>query len=202
MAFQELPPFAAWRHRDARKGFEVVFLHSSAEGHRFEGHTAAVEDGEAWAVRYTIITDANWVTRTALVVGQSATGRRELRLDGDGAGAWQIDGAPVREVAGCLDVDPESSSFTNAFPVHRLGLEIGQEAEAPAALSALSTSPLSYSSSAMRARMTGAWASDTTMWRGVSRTSAGSTTTLTASCSTIPGSPYAPPDTHACQRAE
>ena len=111
----------------------MVFLHSGREGHRFEGHTAAVEDGEAWAVRYSIITDANWVTRSARVVGQSATGRRELRLDGDGAGAWQIDGAPVPEVAGCLDVDLESSSFTNAFPVHRLGLEIGQEAEAPAA---------------------------------------------------------------------
>ncbi len=133
MAFQELPPFAAWRHRDGREGFEVVFLHSCPEGHRFEGHTAAVEDGEAWAVRYSIITDANWVTRSARVVGRSATGRRELRLDGDGAGAWQIDGAPVPEVAGCLDVDLESSSFTNAFPVHRLGLEIGQKAEAPAA---------------------------------------------------------------------
>lgn len=113
----------------------MVFLHSSPEGHRFEGHTAAVEDGKAWAVRYSIITDANWVTRSARVVGQSATCRRELRLDGDGAGAgaWQIDGAPVPGVAGCLDVDLESSSFTNAFPVHRLGLEIGQDAEAPAA---------------------------------------------------------------------
>lgn len=133
MAFQELPPFAAWRHRDAREGFEVVFLHSSPEGHRFEGHTAAVEDGEAWAVRYSIITDANWVTRTARVVAHSAAGRRELRLEAEGAGAWRVDGVPAPEVAGCLDVDLESSSLTNAFPVHRLGLEIGQEAEAPAA---------------------------------------------------------------------
>ena len=133
MAVQELPAFAAWRHRDAREGFEVVFLHSSPEGHRFEGHTAAVEDGEAWAVRYSIVTDQNWVTRSALVVGQSATGRSELRLDADGSGAWQIDGVPAPDVSGCLDVDLESSSFTNALPVHRLGLEIGQEAEAPAA---------------------------------------------------------------------
>ena len=133
MASQELPPFAAWRHRDAREGFEVVFLNSSPEGHRFDGHTAAVEDGEAWAVRYSIVTDANWVTRRAQVVGQSATGRRELRLDADGAGAWKIDDAPAPEISGCLDVDLESSAFTNALPVHRLGLDIGQEAEAPAA---------------------------------------------------------------------
>ena len=34
---------------------------------------------------------------------------------------------------GCLDVDLESSSLTNAFPVERLGLDIGETAPAPAA---------------------------------------------------------------------
>jgi uncharacterized protein len=132
MAFQELPPFAAWRHRDAREGFEVVFLHSGPDGHRLEGHTAAVEDGQAWSVQYTIVVDADWVTKTALLAGQSAGGRRELALAADSTGAWRIDGAPAPELDGCLDVDLESSSFTNALPVHRLGLEIGQHAEAPA----------------------------------------------------------------------
>ena len=133
MAFEELPAFAAWRHLDAREGFEVVFLHSGPEGHRLEGHTAAVEDGEAWSVQYSIFLDAKWVTQTAQVVGRSATGRREVALEADGTGAWRINGAPAPEVDGCLDVDLESSSFTNALPVHRLGLEVGQEAEAPAA---------------------------------------------------------------------
>jgi uncharacterized protein len=133
MSFRELPPFAAWRHRDAREGFEVVFLESGPGGHRLEGHTAAVEDGQAWSVRYTIVVDANWVTQTADLVGQSAGGRREVTLAADGAGAWRIDGAPAQELDGCLDVDLESSSFTNALPVHRLGLKIGQDAEAPAA---------------------------------------------------------------------
>jgi hypothetical protein len=32
-----------------------------------------------------------------------------------------------------LDVDLEASALTNAFPVHRLGLEVGQTAQAPAA---------------------------------------------------------------------
>jgi uncharacterized protein len=133
VAFQELPPFAAWRHRDARDGFEVVFLHSGPEGHRLEGHTAAVEAGEAWSVHYSIVVDANWLTQTAQVVGQSATGRRELRLEADRAGSWRINGTPAPELDGCLDVDLESSSLTNALPVHRLGIGIGQYAEAPAA---------------------------------------------------------------------
>ena len=133
MAFQELPPFAAWRHRGARDGFEVVFLQSRPEGHLLEGHTAAVEDGLAWSVQYSIVVDASWVTRTARVVGQSATGRREVSLKADRAGAWRINGTPVPELDGCLDVDLESSSLTNTLPVHRLSLETGQDADVPAA---------------------------------------------------------------------
>jgi hypothetical protein len=54
-------------------------------------------------------------------------------LESDGAGHWQIDGEPAPQLDGCLDVDLESSALTNAFPVHRLGLAIGEEADAPAA---------------------------------------------------------------------
>ena len=132
MAFVELPPFAAWRHRDARDGFEVVFLSSGPDGHRFEGATSAVEDGEAWAVRYRIDVDASWATRRAHVVGRSASGRREVRLERDDAGEWLVDGMPASDLRGCLDIDLESSSFTNALPVHRLALEVGQAVEAPA----------------------------------------------------------------------
>jgi hypothetical protein len=39
----------------------------------------------------------------------------------------------VPEADGCLDLDLESSSLTNAFPVLRLGLAPGQAASAPAA---------------------------------------------------------------------
>ena len=46
---------------------------------------------------------------------------------------WLIDGVRAPQLDGCLDVDLESSSLTNAFPVHRLGLEVGQAAQAPAA---------------------------------------------------------------------
>jgi len=132
MAFRDLPSFAAWRHQGARDGFEVVFMRSGPDGHRVEGHTAAVEEGEAWAVRYSIVAAADWTARSARVVGHSASGRRDLTLDGDGAGAWRVDGAAAPELDGCLDVDLESSAFTNAFPVHRLALDIGDAADAPA----------------------------------------------------------------------
>ena len=74
----ELPPFAAWRHHDAREGFEVVFLRPEGTGLRVDGHTAAVEAGEGWAVEYAIALDARWRTRRARVRGRSATGAREV----------------------------------------------------------------------------------------------------------------------------
>ena len=128
----DLPPTAAWRHLNAREGFEVLFLRREADGYRFEGHSTGVEEGEAWGVRYTLTVDLQWTTRSAHVVGMSEEGAQEVSLAGDGAGGWRIDGRPAPQLDGCLDVDLEASAFTNAFPVRRLGLDVGERADAPA----------------------------------------------------------------------
>jgi uncharacterized protein len=133
MVFAELPPSAAWQHRDARDGFEVVFVHATDDGHRIEGHTCAVEDGVAWVIEYRIVVDANWTTRSAHILRRSATGRSETRLDADRAGEWQVDGQRAAHLAGCLDVDLESSVLTNALPIHRLRPTAGESGAAPAA---------------------------------------------------------------------
>jgi hypothetical protein len=133
MAFGQLPAFAAWRYRGARDGFEVLFVRTHSEGHRLEGHSTAVEAGQAWAVEYTIVVDADWVTRRVRVRAQAASGQREVRLESRGSGTWLVDGAPAAHLDGCVDVDLEASVFTNALPVRRLGLEVGGEADVPAA---------------------------------------------------------------------
>jgi hypothetical protein len=127
-----LPPFAAWRHHDARSGFEVAFFDGRTGRLRVEGHTAAVEDGEAYAVRYAIELDEAWKTLVARVSGQSPRGSHAVVLEGDGMGGWRVDGASAPRLVGCLDVDLESSALTNAFPVARLALDPGECAEAPA----------------------------------------------------------------------
>ncbi len=132
MPFNDLPASAAWRHRDAREGFESVFLAPDGSGYRLEGHTAAVEDGQAWVVGYRIALDERWITRTARVWGWSAVGQQDVTLEADGAGLWHVDGAATPELDGCLDVDLESSACTNTIPVHRMRLGVGQAAEAPA----------------------------------------------------------------------
>jgi len=84
-------------------------------------------------VRYAIDRDALGRTRSAVVHGQSAQGTFAVVLEGDGEGGWHVDGAPAPHLDGALDVDLESSSMTNAFPVGRLDLRPGERADAPAA---------------------------------------------------------------------
>jgi uncharacterized protein len=133
MAFSPPPSSAAWQHRDARDGFEVVFIQAGREGYRIDGHTSAVEAGETWAVHYLIHLDTRWHTRSTRVTGYSHNGMRQVELEADGAGRWKINSRPASELDGLLDVDLEASAFTNAFPVHRLALSTGQSADAPAA---------------------------------------------------------------------
>jgi uncharacterized protein len=132
MAFPSPPPSAAWRHGDAREGFEVVFVRPDPDGYRFQGTTAAVEGGQPWVVDYEIAITAGWVTRAAVISGRSPSGAHELRLEAQEPGSWRINGSPASHLDGCLDVDLESSALTNAFPARRLGLQSGQEADAPA----------------------------------------------------------------------
>jgi uncharacterized protein len=128
----ELPVSAAWRHLGAREGFEVVFPMDEHGWMRFDGYSTAVEEEQAWSVRYSILVDGDWQTLRARVVSRSAMGTRELELARNGTEGWLVNRAPAPHVEGCLDVDLEASAFTNAFPVRRLGLAPGESAEAPA----------------------------------------------------------------------
>jgi uncharacterized protein len=127
----DLPATAAWRHLGARTGFEVLFLRHESDGYHLEGHATAVEAEEVWSIRYAITLESNWATRSAHVVGRSALGEHEVRLESDGTGGWRVDGKRMADLTGCFDVDLEASACTNALPVRRLALEVGQAADAP-----------------------------------------------------------------------
>jgi len=133
MPFAPLPATAAWLHRGARSGFEVVYFQAGGDGSRIEGWTAAAEDGATWVVEYTIDVDAAGATRSARIRGRSASGFRSALLEADGAGHWLVDGDAAPGLDGCLDVDLEASAMTNALPVRRIGLPVAAEAAAPAA---------------------------------------------------------------------
>jgi hypothetical protein len=125
---------AAWRHHGARDGFEVLFIRSMDDGgYHCSGEVAAVEGDASWAVRYSVLLDRSWTTRLAHVSTLTVAGDWELRLEADGQGGWHVEGKLAPHLDGCLDIDLEASVFTNALPVHRLRLAIGESADAPAA---------------------------------------------------------------------
>jgi hypothetical protein len=130
--FDELPSTAAWRHEASREGHEVAFFSTVPGGHRLEGWTAAVEDGQAVVVTYDIVVDEVWRTRSARVSTRSASGGHEVRVEVDGAGRWMIDGDVAEHLAECIDIDLEWSACTNTLPVHRLALAIGEAGESSA----------------------------------------------------------------------
>jgi Putative glycolipid-binding len=72
--FSDPPSTAAWQRRDARSGFEVAFRHTGDDSYRLEGHTAALEHGQPWAVAYVITLDRDWLTMSAYVRGHRADG--------------------------------------------------------------------------------------------------------------------------------
>lgn len=133
MTFLSPPSGVAWRHQNARSGFETVFFEPRDGGWRIAGCTSAVEGDEPWYVEYTLDVDGTWTTRTARVDGRSSAGTSSTLLESDGVGRWRVDGRDAPHLDGCLDVDLEASAFTNAFPVRRLELEVGESAAAPAA---------------------------------------------------------------------
>lgn len=125
--FSDLPAFAAWRFVDVVDGFEVVY----PQPNLVRGHTSAVEDGQAYAVRYAIALDDRWHTREARVASDTVAGPRETVLRSDGEGRWTIDGKRAPHLDGLIDVDLEASACTNTLPIHRLSLPLGEVTESP-----------------------------------------------------------------------
>jgi hypothetical protein len=129
----DLPRSAAWEHREARRGFEVLHTRRDGSGLLLSGCTTGVEDGHAWWVSYDLAVDPSWGTRRAEVLAHSVAGVRHVLLESEGDGRWMINKRPAPHLEGCFDVDLESSAMTNALPVHRLALPVGRAAQAPAA---------------------------------------------------------------------
>lgn len=136
--FSDLPPSASFTHTGARDGYEVVYARADAltggrrSGFLLEGGTAATEAGVPWSVQYRIVVDDAWRTIRARVTGVSPTGYRQLDAVVDD-GRWKVNGTERPDLAGCVDIDLESSLVTNTLAVHRLDLGGPHPVDAPAA---------------------------------------------------------------------
>jgi hypothetical protein len=96
----DLPAIAPWRHLDARAGFEVLFLRHESDRYHRDGHATAVEEGEAWAIRYALVLDSSWATRSAQIVGRSALGEHESdsKTTGPAGGESTVSRCPTQRM--------------------------------------------------------------------------------------------------------
>lgn len=131
--FRDPPPSACWQHQGLRVGFEVTYFSPESSGMKVEGTTTGRQDEDIWVMSYRLALDPSWTTLRAHIAGRTASGPVERFIESDGRGHWQLDGADASDLTGCRDVDLESSAMTNALPVHRLGLAVGEHAATPAA---------------------------------------------------------------------
>jgi hypothetical protein len=115
---------AAWQHVEGRRGFEVARLQPADGGWRIDGHSTGEDEGLAWGMHYGLVVDEAWATRSLEASGFSENGQWSLSLAGDGAGSWEMDGAPAPQFDGCLDVDMVSTVLTNTLAIRRLGLDV------------------------------------------------------------------------------
>jgi len=131
MELEPLPTAAAWQHRVARDGFEVVYFEAGPTT-RMRGHAVAVEAAIAWSVAYDITIDPRGRGISARVLALSENAEARTNLEVDDRGRWRVNGAARADLDGCLDVDLEASACTNSLPIRRLGLEVSEQAAAPA----------------------------------------------------------------------
>jgi uncharacterized protein len=131
---------ALWRRLDIADGlahgtlsdFTPDAAHPDG-AHLLDGAAVVHDEGGAWSLRFSVVADRVWLTRTVFVEVLGDDGLERVTLSVDALGGWTLDGRPWPELRGCTDVDVSASPLTNALPIRRLGLPVGGEAAVDAA---------------------------------------------------------------------
>ena len=126
------PLAALWRRLDV-PGHDACQFVPGEDGWTLHGSAVFMQDGQVCQLRYEVLADSGFRTREASVSGWMGVTAVDLRIRSDGSGAWTAGGVEQPQLAGCVDVDLGFTPATNFLPVRRLGLEIGEQAPAPAA---------------------------------------------------------------------
>lgn len=95
------------------------------------------DSGHACNIAYEILVDSTWRTLAARIAGYRGRKGVDMRIRRTATGDWRVGSKIQHAVATCIDIDLGFTPATNILAVRRLGLAIGEQAEAPAAWLAL-----------------------------------------------------------------
>ncbi len=101
-------------------------------GFELSGLILQAHQDAPYVARYLVEVDETWRTRRVEVELEDG-GRRRFSLNADGEGRWSRDSEHLANIDTCLDIDLEWSPSTNALPIRRLALAIGESKSVSAA---------------------------------------------------------------------
>jgi hypothetical protein len=114
---------ARWKPAEGA-GLEHLVLQAKAGGYLAKSQVVGEDDGTRYAFAYQIHTDKDW--RVLSFTIDSIDGQT-LTCTSPSPGIWHdAQGAPLKELDGCIDVDFTFTRFTNTLPVRRTGFDMGQ----------------------------------------------------------------------------
>jgi uncharacterized protein len=115
----------AWRRSDEVETDEHCTLTLRDGGLSLVGTVLGAEGGVPVRIEYRVLADGSGMTTAAHVRDLRGFEQRAVTLERDPKGAWSVDGAVVRALKSCTDVDLGCSPSTNTLPIRRLRLGIG-----------------------------------------------------------------------------
>lgn len=121
-------PTILWMRTDG-SGSDRAVMQDDAGGYRLAGTAIFAFDGVPYEIRYTILTDSEWRTRTVGAHAQMPDGDRRLALNADGTGSWFVGDDPVLDLYGAVDIDLGWTPATNSLAIRRLRLDVGETGE-------------------------------------------------------------------------
>jgi uncharacterized protein len=98
------------------------------EGWRFVGIMVAKSQANPFGVRYEVLVDRTFKTRSLAVEKTSGGKSANIKVDFLD-GIWLVDGQERTDLRQCSDVDIEASPVTNTIPIRRNHLKVGQRVD-------------------------------------------------------------------------
>lgn len=115
----------AWRRSDEVATDEHCTLTVRDGGLSLVGTVLGAEAGVPVRVEYRVLADAAGLTTAVHVRDLRGFEQRTMTLERDAKGNWSVDGAVLKALKGCTDIDLGCSPSTNTLPIRRLGLGVG-----------------------------------------------------------------------------
>lgn len=127
----ELVRTVIWQRSD-EVSTEYFGLWKDDQGWQLRGTVVAALEGKPLKVRYGVICDDSWRTKSVHIALRRGGAEEPLHIAVEENGHWTVRGDAIPSTGQWVDADISITPSTNTLPIRRLALEVGQSAEVEA----------------------------------------------------------------------